>query len=144
MLTYERAWDLLSYESDGRLRSRRTGRLYSRGKSYRQITLDGRGYYIHRIVWLMHHGAFPPDGIDHINRDPSDNRIENLRAATDAENNQNKPSRGCTFDAFTGTYKAQIQLNGKNKHLGRFKTPEEAIGAYRAAKARLHPFAVVV
>jgi len=42
----------------------------------------------HRIIFCMEHG-YLPDYVDHINGNKSDNRIENLRAATKAENCQN-------------------------------------------------------
>ena len=40
-----------------------------------------------------------------------------------------------------GKFKAQIVVNGKNRHLGCFETVEEASGAYLAAKRKHHPFA---
>lgn len=43
----------------------------------------------HRLIWLLVHGVWP-DNIDHINKDRSDNRLENLRSVTHKENMQNK------------------------------------------------------
>jgi hypothetical protein len=46
--------------------------------------------------------------------------------------------RGVTLDRFTGRFKAQIQLGGKNFHLGRFDTVDEASSAYQRARSDLH------
>jgi hypothetical protein len=48
---------------------------------YRFIHADGRGYLVHRIIWLMFNGKLPNDELDHINGDRTDNRIKNLREA---------------------------------------------------------------
>ena len=48
------------------------------GHGYRKITIDYKRYYEHHVVWFYIHGVLPSE-IDHINGDPSDNRIENLR-----------------------------------------------------------------
>lgn len=55
-------------------------------------TIDGRDVriYQHRIAWVLHYGEWPAGIIDHINGDKLDNRIENLRVVTDAENLSNK------------------------------------------------------
>ena len=52
--------------------------------------LGKRNFMVHRIVWLLNTGEWPKNTIDHINRDPLDNRFENLRDCTQAENNLNK------------------------------------------------------
>ena len=56
---------------------------------YRKISLDGKRFYAHRLVWLYVHGEFPFDQIDHKNRVPDDNRLVNLRQATSGENRAN-------------------------------------------------------
>lgn len=53
---------------------------WSRADGYRQVRCDGQIYYSHRLAWWFVHGEIP-SLIDHINRDPSDNRIVNLRIA---------------------------------------------------------------
>ena len=69
--------------------------------------------------------------------------------ATTQENKQNisKPSianssgfRGVSWEKKRQKWHAQIKLNGKTKHLGRFNTAEQAYNAYLKAKKELHPF----
>lgn len=64
------------------------GSLDSEG--YVRIKVFGQSYGEHRLVWLYHKGEWPPGQLDHINLKPADNRIENLREATNRDNNLNK------------------------------------------------------
>jgi hypothetical protein len=122
------------------------GRLTNNG--YRQIMVDKVRYQEHRLVWLWAHGVFPAHEIDHINGIRHDNRIENLREATRAENQQNigearRHSKTGLLGAsyHTGNrWKAQIRVAGKKYHLGLFSTPEAAHEAYVKAKAQMHAF----
>ena len=49
------------------------------GLGYLRSSIDGKKYKLHRLAWLYVYGYFPENFIDHINRNRSDNRIENLR-----------------------------------------------------------------
>lgn len=117
-------------------------------KGYVVIVIEKRQYQAHRLAWLYVNGSHPKAQIDHINGVRSDNRITNLREASQAENCQNlKKSRGTsgflgvTIDSVRGNrWKASIKLNGENIHLGWFKTPEQAHESYLTAKRSLHPF----
>jgi hypothetical protein len=95
-LTAERLREILGYDPETGLFTRlvRTGRIragevagtaHSRG--YRSIVIDGRVYLSHRLAWLYVHGEWPPEQIDHINRNRADNRLVNLRAAKQSQNN---------------------------------------------------------
>lgn len=83
---------------------------------------------------------------DHVNGDGLDNRRANLREATASQNRANQgPQRGSTsrfkgvtWDKQTGRWRAQIAWEGTNRHLGRYRTEEEAAGAYDAAAHELH------
>jgi HNH endonuclease/AP2 domain len=122
------------------------------GEGYLMIRLDNRYYKAHRLAWLYVHGAWPDDQIDHINTDPADNRIANLRQATQLLNKQNSrrshrdsASRylGVSWDRARSKWLAQICVNGQRKNLGRFDTEEAAYAAYLAAKAAIHPFSTL-
>ena len=101
----------------------------------------------HRMVWYAYHQDWDiwdnrnDNQIDHKNKIRNDNRIANLRQATQSENEQNKNSKGYYIDKY-GKCQATIRINGKTKYLGRYDTEEEAREAYLQAKRELHPFFV--
>lgn len=105
---------------------------------YLIISYKKRRTPVHRVIWEMHNGAIP-DGmfIDHINRNATDNSIENLRLATQKLNNRNRGGKGYSI-ARNGRYVAGITVNGKRKHLGTFDTPEEARACWVEAKRIYH------
>jgi len=116
---------------------------------YRRMQLKGQWFGAHRVAWLYVYGYWPQIDLDHINGDRADNRIANLRECTTAENQHNRPIHprnttgvpGVTWQPHRKRFQASIRINGRMKHLGRFKTVEEAGEAYRKAKALYHPFA---
>ena len=61
-------------------------------KGYRLVSINYKGVLVHQIVFLMHHG-YIPEYIDHVNGIKTDNRIENLRAATCSQNGYNQKRR---------------------------------------------------
>lgn len=115
---------------------------------YRKITFEQGVYMAHRVAWFYMTGSWPKDQIDHINRIRSDNRFVNLREATAAQNCFNRSIASNNKSGFKGVSKstdcnrwvAHICLEGKIRHLGLFKTPEEADAVYRLAQAELHSF----
>lgn len=108
---------------------------------YVRIYVMGREYYGHRLAWLYVHGEWPPDQIDHVNGDRSDNRIANLRPATARQNHGNTKLRQGNKSGFKGVslhsaskrWRARLTCHGKEKHLGFFDTKEEAAQAYSNA-----------
>ncbi|MGB0817788.1 MAG: HNH endonuclease signature motif containing protein [Candidatus Puniceispirillaceae bacterium] len=98
-----------------------------------RVGLFGCDYLVHRIIWKMHYGTEPPM-IDHIDGNPKNNRIENLRKATASINNKNKRRdkrsktgiSGIYFNKNTQNYHARYSVNGKRVHVGYFPTLEEA------------------
>lgn len=110
----------------------------------KKVRLDGRLYLVHRIVWKKVNRQEPEGIIDHINLDPTDNRIENLRLATVQLNGANSMPRSKTgakgvmrSDTLSDRYYAQITVGRKRIYLGAFGSIEAASNAYQEA-ARSH------
>ena len=112
------------------------------------IELDGKKIklYGHHFAWWCYYREIHEDDvlvIDHYDRDPSNNRITNLRVTTQLNNVINRDwvenCLGYYFYKPTGKWKAQIQAEGKQKYLGYFTTEEEARIAYLAALAFYYP-----
>ena len=112
-----------------------------RASGYMRITLAGREYKAHRLAWFIMTGEWPNKQIDHINGVPHDNRWSNLRLATQSQNKANGPAyknsksgfRGVTWDKRVNRWFAAIQVNGKQKFLGRFVNIADAVDAYQKA-----------
>lgn len=105
--------------------------------TYRRVKINQQEYAAHRLAWAMMYGEDPGDEIDHINGDPSDNRIANLRPATRQQNCQNIGAAGVRFEPDRQRWLARICVNGRQKNLGRYLARDDAERAYRAA-ASLH------
>jgi len=83
---------------------------------------------------------------DHINRNGVDNRRENLRVSTTAQNNRNRTLATNNKSGFTGVswyarrgkWQSSIRAEGKTKHLGYFDDVTEAAKAYDRAAALYH------
>jgi hypothetical protein len=106
-------------------------------KGYWIVKLDGKFYRRSRIVWLLVRGELPRGLLDHKNRNRQDDAIENLREATNSQNQQNNTRCGSTglkgVSYRKGKYEARITLDGETRTLGRFDSADEAHGAYAAA-----------
>lgn len=109
------------------------------------IRLRGNQVLAHRLAWAFIHGHSPIGVIDHINGDPSDNRIANLRDVPQRANVQNvKRASKNSKTGFLGVFhadkrfEARIMSKGVLHMLGRFDTAEQASEAYIEAKRLLH------
>jgi hypothetical protein len=122
---------------------------YPDALGYWKLFINGRWVLAHRLAWALMNGDKWPDGeIDHINGDPSDNRIVNLRVATRSQNVANAKFNSLNTTGFRGVcavkrpsgtvYQADIRKDGRKVYLGTFKTPQEAHGAYVAAAIKTH------
>ena len=104
---------------------------------------DGKLYYAHRVAWLMTYGEIPENWeVDHIDRNPSNNRISNLRLVTSEGNSRNTSARKNASSIYKGVYWSKArskwvsQFNCKDfrKHLGYFDDEYEAYLARLAAE----------
>ena len=110
-----------------------------RGDGYICIQIKGKIYKAHRLAWLYVYGIWPSGNIDHINRNPCDNGIINLRDTNQQVNNYNRSFTKSNKLRAKGVvkrgsrYQATIKYNGKQEYLGRFDSIEEAQDAYNKA-----------
>lgn len=109
---------------------------------HRQIMIDGTLYMAHRLAWLWQYGELPALLVDHKNKNPDDNRICNLRLATNSENQQNTKIRsdnisgekGISFLKTKNCWRSRISIQRKTYHLGYFQSIEDAITARKIAE----------
>lgn len=101
----------------------------------------------HRIIWEMHNGPIPKGlVIDHINGNFYDNRISNLRLATQSQNGMNRllskanklRIKGVSWDRDRKKFKAVISVSGKIIQLGRFDIKALAASAYAKGSLMHH------
>lgn len=123
---------------------------YADKLGYWKVAINGKWIMSHRLAWaLMNNDVWPAGEIDHINGDPSDNRIANLRVANRSQNVANAKFRSKNTTGFRGVclvrrkskpdgYQASVRKDGYAKYLGIFDTPEEAHAAYLKAARELH------
>lgn len=115
-------------------------------KGGRRIGIDGRYYHAHRLAWFYVYGNWPEDQIDHRDLDSGNNRITNLREATNSQNGANKRRsdknqsgyKGVAYKPVLGKWIAQIKHNTKVIHIGCFDDPALAHEAYAAKARELH------
>lgn len=143
MLTQERVREVFSYNADTgevtlllSLGNYKAGaKLGKDGKGYYQLQIDKYRTKIHRLIWLYVHG-YMPKVIDHINGIRSDNRLCNLREATQRLNCQNRQHHrdgrlpGTSRIRGSTKWRAYYTIKGKQFHLGSYSTELEAHEVY--------------
>ena len=106
---------------------------------YLLLVINGLVYWGHRLAWYLHYGVWPQNQIDHVNMDPLDNRVANLREATMTQQRANQRVRR---DSKSGVKGVQQTKSGRwrariaSRDIGHFDTPQEAHSAYVAAAKR--------
>ncbi len=148
-LTADRAREVLRYEPFTGVFTRAvwpragqpTGAKHSAG--YTQLSIDGKLYRAHRVAWLYVTGRWPTELIDHINGVKDDNRLSNLREATESQNHHNARVRRHNRIGLKGvqqvgsrSFSARITVAGKFRYIGTFSSPEAAHMAYCNAATR--------
>lgn len=128
-----------------RFNSRCAGRVAgstAKGSAYLRVNMERRLWRIHRLIWRLVTGEDVPY-VDHKDTNPLNNRWNNLRSATFAQNTQN---RSATKNRATpkgirlhfGNWQVRVGANGRQHHIGTFATIDEARAAYKEAAKRFH------
>lgn len=105
-------------------------------KNYLKTKIDNVSYFNHRIIFFMHH-SYLPEFIDHIDGNTLNNRIENLRPATNTQNQWNSKLPNTNTSGVKGVYwvkrdskwRAMCRVNGTKHHVGVFADIFEAENA---------------
>lgn len=109
---------------------------------YIVIQIDGKRYKAHRLVWFLEEGYFPEHGLDHKDRVRNHNWRSNLREASTQCNSRNTGNhitntsgvKGVSWDKALGMWKVSIRNNYKGKHLGYYKSFDNAVCARLAGE----------
>lgn len=149
MITQERLKRLFVYKNGNLIRLVRSGNQIAgqiagtkcKTHGYISIRIDKKVYRAHWLVWLYHYGYLPKE-IDHINRNRSDNRIENLRECSRSQNIANKPMQSNNTSGYKGVHwrkgrkkwQVRIKIDGKQRSLGHFDCIKDAIKTSKEAR----------
>ncbi len=148
-ITFRKLAYQLDYDAaTGVFTRRKSGRVYDtpNAEGYIVISVSGRSYQAQNLAWLYVHGVLPDCTVDHIDRNRSNNRINNLRLATRRQNAQNKSLsrrntsgvKGVCFVSKRSVWSAEIYIDGQRTQLGYFKDFDEAVAARRSAELLHH------
>jgi len=103
-----------------------------------------RKFKVHQLIWMYLYGRWPDQMIDHIDGDPLNNKLLNLREVTAKQNSENRNKVNAisgykgVVPAVNNRWKAQITNNCKTIYLGTYDTKKEAHMAYCKAALILH------
>ena len=115
------------------------------GKGYRQIKINGKLYRSHRLIYLMSHG-YLPKYIDHIDGNPLNNNLSNLREATLSQNSHNSKLsksnksgiKGVCWIKRANRWGATIKYRNSIHYVGQYKTLDAAEKAIKEARLAIH------
>jgi hypothetical protein len=153
MITQERLKELFDYQ-DGALIRRKDGRsaVIAMGvKRYERVSVDGKIQALHRMIYLWNHGHLPKT-LDHIDGNRANNKIENLREATQQQNCLNRKHRSTSKSPYKNVYLqpptknadwkrnwvVSITIAGKRKYIGSFEDLELADLVAMEARDKFH------
>jgi len=146
LITKEKLHELFEYR-DGLLYKKSNGQecLSFDTKGYKRVKINYKHYFVHRIIFMMHHG-FLPKYLDHIDCNRTNNKIENLREATLKENCRNRRIgsrnksgvKGVCWELTTKKWVAYCTVDYKQHVLGRFDNIEEAADAVSKFRKQHH------
>lgn len=103
-----------------------------------------KSFFVHHVAWFLMENEWPSNQIDHKNRNPMDNRWENLRAATSSQNSMNRASRynkfgrGVSFSKKDRKFRAKVIVNRRVHYAGSFACAEDAAKAAKELREKLH------
>ena len=150
MLTQDTLKSIFHYDPETgvftRLIKNKISGTFDKTTGYIVVWCDKKLYLAHRLAFLYMTGSFPKNQIDHINGIRHDNRFVNIRPATNSENSINKSIhpkntsgyKGVYLSSQDGKWKAKININCKQVHIGTFNSPIEANVAYIKKAKELH------
>lgn len=153
MITHEKLKQIFEYENGKllwKIRHGSHGQIgktvgYLNTKGYFQTKINKKSYLLHRLIFLYHHG-FLPKIIDHIDGNPTNNRIENLRQATSSENlfnsslskNNKSGYKNVQWNKKSNKWRVRLIINGKDKDFGYFDDVELAGLVAEEARNLMH------
>jgi hypothetical protein len=155
ILTQERLKELLSYDPISGVFTRKikhkrcnVGDIVGVGQrnKYLQCSIDNKLYKLHRLAWLYMYDCWPSDQIDHVDHNPRNNAIANLRDVSSAQNHQNRARKTKSASGYLGVtwhkrdrrWQAYIEIKGKSIHLGQYIDLDDAIVARKRAEMIYH------
>lgn len=104
-----------------------TGARLTKANRYCRVNVNKKNWLAHRLAWFMHYGEEAKGIIDHINGDPVDNRITNLRLTDSFGNNRNRKvhREGMPFGIYRrgSRWAAHAVVQKKNNWLGTHDCP---------------------
>ena len=113
-------------------------------RGYKRVKFSGKHYAYHHVCWFLHYGTWPDHNIDHIDRDPLNNVIGNLREATLSQQQSNAKGwgyckyKGVCYREHNSSWMAYINKDGVRYNLGYFSSDYEAAKVVDAKARELY------